>query len=30
MNFLLDANLDLKVADFTEASIEGRKPNSYY
>ncbi len=30
LNFLLDENLDLKVADFAAASIEGRKPNSLY
>ncbi|MCJ1224123.1 hypothetical protein MMC12_000767 [Toensbergia leucococca] len=30
VNFQLDENLDLKVADFAGASIEGRKPNSLY
>jgi len=30
VNFLLDKNLNLKVADFAAASIEGRKPNSFY
>jgi hypothetical protein len=30
VNFLLDKNLDLKVADFAAASIGGGKPNSYY
>lgn len=30
VNFLLDEDLNLKVADFAASSIEGRKPNSLY